>query len=377
MKTMKQIGFALLACGLGLVGVELLSAGLERTVLPLQPHLPSPSPVSGAPSLALEEHEAISAETAARWGGVEGERRDRELLVPGEAHIVLDEDSKHGWRLPRGREAVVEGVRYRINREGMRGAPLSRKAPGEVRLLTLGDSSIYGDLVAEEAIFSRVAAGHLSAAWGCEVRDYNGAVPGYSADQAVSWLQELGPRIQPEYIVMGAMWSDIYTGNESVEDLGYLRSPLRMLATYRVLRTMLSPWLSARRVRWIGSRDDFTDPTEARLGAYISSLRQTVDVARGLGAEVIFLMLPAPIDLDVAPVPESVQEHRAAMALVAEETGSLLVHGPAWMAAEGGSLSLFDDQVHPSALGHGLLGYALSETVQQRPPPAGCLSDGG
>ncbi|MFT4977814.1 MAG: hypothetical protein ACI8S6_003721 [Myxococcota bacterium] len=353
MGRVRTAAFTLLAVGLGLGAIELLSAAAERTVLPLRRRVPTPSHLTGEDA----------------------------LIVPPEAHLALTEDQTKRWGLPVSQTLQAGDTQHRINAAGMRGPELPPRVAGEVRLLTLGDSSIYGDLVAEEAVFSRVAAGHLSAAWGCTVRDYNGGVPGYSSEQALTRLQELGPLVEPQLVIMGAMWSDVYSMERRHQggevDLAYLKSPLRRLATYRILRTLLAPKLSARRVRWIDGRDDIAPSEEkatVRLRAYLDNLRATAALAQELGAETVFLALPAPIDLDPAPVPETVQEYRAAMALVAEDTGSLLVDGPAWLAREGGTLALFADHVHPNELGHALLGYALAETLAARPPPAACSS---
>lgn len=350
----RKAAFALAAAALGLAAIEIGCAIAERTVL---------SPIRTVPTPAPGTAEEVPT-----------------LVVPPEAHLALTEDTTKRWGLPAGRTMQVDDTTHRINALGMRGPEVAPPGPAEVRLLTLGDSSIYGDGVAEEAVFSRVAAAHLSAAWGCEVVGLNGGVPGYSSTQSLVRLRELGPAVGPQYVVVGAIWSDIYATptlhrEGGVVDLGYVRSPLRRLATYRVLRTLLAPRLSARKVRWIDSRDDIA-ATEAqatvRLRRYIDNLHASAEAAEALGAEAIFLILPAPVDLDVAPVPETILEYRAAMALVAEQTGSLLVDGPAWLAREGGTLALFDDHVHPNAFGHALLGYALAETMKTRPPPARC-----
>ena len=351
--------FAALTSAVLLLLIELGSAAAERTVL--LPAMPTPSP--SAPWLDVSQAAAIRPEQAARWGARSGRAQ---APLPQGAHFALQEDATKGWRLPVGQRGVSRGVEYRINRLGMRGPSLGTRQPGEVRLLSLGDSSIYGDTVAEEDVFTAIAAPQLAASWGCTVTAVNGGVPGYTSAQALIWLREVWDAVQPGVVVVGTMWSDIYPGDGRPQVHRNLREPLRRLATYRVLRMLLAPWLSPQKVRWIRGRADLVaDDAEAAvpLGAYIDNLQQIAAVVRERGGAVAFLALPAPVDLDTAPVPELIQEYRAAMALVAQETGSALIDGPAWLAREGGGLALFNDNVHPSAEGHALIGYATAQVL--------------
>ncbi|MCK6507725.1 GDSL-type esterase/lipase family protein [Myxococcota bacterium] len=343
---------------LGLASVEACCAVLERTVVDLRRSMPTPQP-------SKEQYP--------------------QLQVPPGAHLAMVEDASKRWGLQPGSVQAVGNTQHQVNSLGLRGPELPPRPADEVRIFTLGDSSVYGDGVQEEAVFSAVAALRLQREWGCPVRQVIGAVPGYDSEQSLVRLRELGATVDPQWVVVGTIWSDIFHDRgmqrDDFVDLAYLRDPMRRLATWRVGRSVLAPWLSARKVGWIASGQDIPGPTSAGrsrvlLAAYLANLRQIEAHARDLGARVAFLALPAPVDLDAAPVPETILEYRAAMRLVARETGAPFVDGPAWLRAEGGTVGLFADQVHPNAIGHALLGHALAETLLATEPPAGCQRPG-
>ena len=91
-------------------------------------------------------------------------------------------------------------------------------------------------------------------------------------------------------------------------------------------------------------------------------------IAFALGARPVLLMLPAPIDLDPAGAPDWISDYRHVMGLVAHQTGSTLVDGPAVFAEEGATVADFFDQVHPAGTGHRMLGEALAEALVDSAP---------
>jgi lysophospholipase L1-like esterase len=176
-------------------------------------------------------------------------------------------------------------------------------------------------------------------------------------------LEKVGPAIGPHWVVIANFWSDVVRADD-------WRAPpteLRRSALYRVTRQLLSPWLAARKVRWIASREDVHGAHRMPVDRYAAALRDLGERARAMGAEPVYLVLPAPMDLDRVPPPDAVLEYRAAMRAVAEGLGAPLVDGPAAFAAAHATIGHFLDQVHPSPEGHAILGRAL----------AGALVSGG
>ena len=99
---------------------------------------------------------------------------------------------RRAWALPPNTEMVETNVAVRVNSLALRGPELRAKQPRELRMLTLGDSSVFGFGVAEEDVFSSVAAAKLSAALNRPVTPVIGATPGYTSVQALHTLQDVG-----------------------------------------------------------------------------------------------------------------------------------------------------------------------------------------
>ena len=65
---------------------------------------------------------------------------------------------RRAWALPPNTEMVETNVAVRVNNMALRGPELPTKQADELRILTLGDSSVFGFGVAESEVFSSVAA---------------------------------------------------------------------------------------------------------------------------------------------------------------------------------------------------------------------------
>ena len=293
----------------------------------------------------------------------------------------LQADAARRWGLTPGTRLEFRQYKMglRVNALGMRGPELTPRGPREERLFALGDSTVFGDKVAEREVFVNVAARRLEKRLGRPVTAAIGAVPGHDSGQSLLTLHKHGQRVQPTWVVIATLWSDVvYRKGPDMrfdadqESVLQVRSALGRLASYRVLRRILAPWLQTRRVRWIASRGDIGPSRDGKnsrvpLGAYISNLRKMAQKATALGARPLFLILPAPMDFDAAPPVETVAVYRRAMKHVAAQTGAPLVDGPAYFRQRGAGITGFWDHVHPNALGHALLGKALAKAVAAAP----------
>ena len=112
---------------------------------------------------------------------------------------------------PRRGYAMVPGTEHysyerpvRVNALGLRGAELPEEKGNETRILCLGDSTTYGQGLAESLtipallefeLASRIAAPR-------RLRVVNGGLRGYGTEQEVALLEELGPRIRPDVVVL-------------------------------------------------------------------------------------------------------------------------------------------------------------------------------
>jgi lysophospholipase L1-like esterase len=163
------------------------------------------------------------------------------------------------------------------------------------------------------------------------------------------------------------LWSDLVR-----QGLAPRITPPSRWATYRVGVLLLSPWLTARKVKFLDQKGDVGDlgDESSRVGLreYRRNLLLLAERAKAGGARPAFLLLPAPMDLDAAVPPETVVAYRATMRSVAAELGAPLVDGEALVDARSATLAWWDDQVHPSALGHKELGVALAEALAPHRP---------
>ncbi len=340
----------------GLVLLEGVAWAVERALPPLTPD-PSPG-----------EQERFRRHTdVAR----------RSLPRLKHAPTPLPRDPAAGWTLPRGGEVPSGPELAHLNAHGLRSAPLTERSAGTEHLLTLGDSSIFGDAVADDQVLDQVAARGLSGRWGVAVRGINGGVPGYSSLQALERLRAVGPAVQPTLVVIGTLWSDVYAAGAKGAPPPRGEVGVRALASWRLLRRALAPMLPQGRVGWVASVEDIgavDGGTRTPLPTYVATLHALASASRALGATPVFLALPAPIDLDARGAPVTVQAFRAAMAEVARDEGAPFVDGPAYFRAHGGTVGHFVDQVHPDAHGHALLGAALVDALAGLPhgsAPAG------
>ncbi|MDP7113212.1 MAG: SGNH/GDSL hydrolase family protein [Myxococcota bacterium] len=289
-------------------------------------------------------------------------------LPPVDGHgIRMAEQRRAGWGFVPGSQITHGNVTVTINSLGLRGPQIGPDPePGEVRLFSLGDSSVYGYGVEDGQVFLDVTAAILSDETGMDVLSVNGALPGYSSRQALTVLQDVGPVVRPDWLVIACIWSDLFHTDEPLDAGG--ESPL---AAVRMMKTLLQPWLPPRTIGWwdpeqgVGTPGPGKSPRVA-LGQYMDNLHALVLEGAKVDARPVFLILPAPVDLDPAGAPAYVGDYRAAMATVAEEIDAPLVDGPRYFARHGAGPTMFFDQVHPSAEGHRLLGEALAEALEDR-----------
>lgn len=327
---------------MGLGALELVARGIEAA-MPAMPLRPLPAP--GAADCMPDCMPGVAAMPEQPAGLPRG--------IPMVPH------GRRAWALPPNTEMVETNVAVRVNALALRGPPIVPRAADELRLLTLGDSSVFGFGVAEAEVFGQVAARGLAARRGRPVSAVNGGTPGYTSVQALDTLMDVGRLVDPTHVVIATLWSDLFQTDTPLERGGGQRHPL---ALYRVGTRFLAPWLPATKVGW--TEGDVGAPgagRSARVGLerYREILDRLVAQTRILGAEPVVMILPAPIDLDDGGPPPLISMYRAELEALAVRHELVLVNGPTYFRQKGATNADFYDQVHPSTSGHGLLGLAL------------------
>ena len=347
----------------GLVGVLLALGVLEAAARVVERWVGEPAGVIPPPvPLEYERAERIKG------------RLRRLRKQAGHSVITMVDDRERGWALPKGDgDPPIPGGYTRTNSLGMRGPELEPRAENEQRLFTMGDSSVFGIGVPEKHVFSSVAARELARRWGVPVSVAIGAAPGYDSYRSLQTLLKFGARVQPTWVVIANLWSDLY-GSYSpqvrIKRRAMLRGPLAGLSLYRLIRRGL-PGLRPIQVKWLassgpgGALDDDRDTSQS-LGTYRDNLSRMLVETRKLNARVLFLILPAPMDVsgdayNWGPV----KRFRAVLREMAAEHNAPLVDGPAVFKKAGAGLAWFLDNIHPSQEGHVLLGRALADAMSR------------
>ena len=342
----RKLGFAFFTASLGLALVEgaarIVEAGWPAA--PVRP-LPAPGAADCMPDCMPGVADLPSQPTGLPRG------------------IPMTPNGRRAWALPANTVMVETNVKVRVNSLSLRGPEVPPRAADELRLLTLGDSSVFGFGVEEDGVFDAVAARMMAAALGQPVTSVNGGTPGYTSVQALATLQDVGAAAAPTHVVIAALWSDLFQTDTVIERAGGQRAPL---AAYRLATRLVAPWLPAATVGWTEGDVGAEAPgRSARVGLtrYRETLEQLVAVTRSLGAEPVVVILPAPIDLDPEPTPALIAAYRDELRQLAERHRLIAVDGAAVFAKSGASNADFYDQVHPSTSGHKRLGEALANAL--------------
>ncbi len=324
---------------------------------------------------------ALGVELAAR--GAEADRvPDLSVPLPQGEGLLMEPHPYLLWEHSPG-ERQEYGVSVHINSLGLRGPePVIPKPAGVLRILATGDSSVYGFGVEDDATFVREAADRLGGSAG-GIEGWTAALPGYSTLQTLNLLRMRALSLEPDLVVVANLWSDHATEARPDAELlelyvrhdrslrGAVARVLRRSASYRLLDWELGVRRGVRaraRAGWAPSTDPSRETSQrVPVGDYRANLESIVRLTGDHGAEVVFLVLPHPDDLAERGAGRAAYpRYRQAMVEVAQGHGAPLVHGGdvfTQALAERPDLppgDLWLDNIHPTALGHRLLGDALA-----------------
>lgn len=299
--------------------------------------------------------------------------------------IEMQEDPDILWTLTEGRGHAAP------NSLGLRGAELASRDSVDARLLTLGDSSVYGDTVGDDQVFSSLAARRLSVS-GARVDAANGGIPGYSTVQARVLHARIRTQVLADVVLVGTLWSDASPAGETDvdhiarvrADMGRwgpvnraFRSAQNRSALFRAVRQMRHGNLSFRaptpppreKVGWVHAEDDLPVGAIPRVppDEYRSNLDTLVAAIRADGALPMFLLLPHPYDDLERTLPARLQAYRNAMRERASALSVPLVDGEAWFKAHRAGTGRFADDIHPNVQGHAAIADALLATIAEDP----------
>jgi lysophospholipase L1-like esterase len=278
---------------------------------------------------------------------------------------------------------------YRINADGYRGPrALEPRPPGAIRAIVLGDSLAFGYGVEEAQAFPRVlealAAERAPAA---RLEVVNLGVGGYNAWNEARLLEDVGPRLDPDLVLVQFCISDLNDPSAHFDAQTRLAlaeipdtafpDPTRRAATAEPGTAWRACRASALCTRagelWQAWRGPALDPERRR-----ATFEPVEDVARpewrwlearyaeiasaaaARGAQVALLAMPYPQQLD-GTGPHPVEQRLAA---IARRLGWIPVDPlPAFRRAQAAGTPVFLDLWHPTPEGHRLVAEASFEAL--------------
>jgi lysophospholipase L1-like esterase len=255
---------------------------------------------------------ALVAELAVRWK-YGSPLQERQPLLQIRANRL------RGWEMVPGHLHYTYHHPVRVNSLGLRGPEVLPKQPGELRVLCLGDSLTYGQGVADEHTLPHLLERALGERTGGAVSVVNGGLRAYATNQELGLLEELGPRIAPEAVVL--LWfnndlierdlertaRDLEASGPIVFDVGARmegRVELRWRLKQLVRRSALAMELHDRYQLAESSEwsPDFIEHGFARLDGYLARYAQ---LARERGFRALFAIVP---DINSLRAPNRTQQ---------------------------------------------------------------------
>lgn len=214
-----------------------------------------------------------------------------------------------GYALVPGADHFTYEHKVAVNSLGLRG-PEPRTPRAARRVLLLGDSLVYGQGVADSETLPALLEQQLSAHGDYEV--LNAGLRAYATHQELAWLDEIGPLLRPDVVVLCWYWNDLEERDvartfERLERSGPIAFDLSAPARGRELWAWRAKQLLRRStlamVLWdrLNTAERLApSPSEIeagleRLAGYLARFRQR---CAELGAEARFATLPDAISLE-------------------------------------------------------------------------------
>jgi lysophospholipase L1-like esterase len=299
------------------------------------------------------------------------------------------------------------GPPTRINAVGLRDTLLPHSAGGyakqksERRILTTGDSSVYGWGVPTGQTFQEVLERRLNAHWPTiHFEVINLGVPGYSSEQSLRQLQEIGADYEPDLLIVSNVFSDAnFDHFQDVEALALanpvssgaaalLKKSRSYCAVYmgwqnhlgrrgQQANRVLMPGLP-RDARWVSNPERFGVDARVPLARFEHNIGAMVDWARSAGSETLLAPLAQEWDVgrwSVHGLPRPAKDQALPWtpyreALLAISKQRQLVYVPFYSSFAQSQLppqSLFSDAIHPTPKGAEIMASSLFEALVRQP----------
>ena len=348
----------------------------------------------------------LLGEVGVRVAGVS----DCEAIVPsatGWEQMVGD--PRYLWKLEPDRLFESPAGNTQINSVGLRTEllPTTPKGTNEKRVLVTGDSSVYGWGQPDGKTYAEQLQTELNRAFsGVDFSVINLGVPGYSTEQTLLLLEDIGWSYQPDLVVVHNIFSDCNIDAFQDEAALALANPdgsfgRKLLHSSRLYCSVYMPWANfqstlnqetnrvlmpgiptgANAATALEKIDTVIDLSRVPLQDYLSNLDTIQKSASELGAGMIVAPLAQEWDVGIWNVPMAKPTadqvlpwfpYRDAQTEWAEKNSVGQVYLPDVFSAYGGNkAALFIDNMHPSVLGAAVMARAVTEQVRKDPGVVG------
>lgn len=137
----------------------------------------------------------------------------RLVITPGGFYVA---DPPGRYRLAPGyRGRIYNRAEYdneiRISQKGLRGKEVGERTEGQKRLLSIGDSFVFGVGVEDIETFTALVPERLEEL-GVSAEGLNAGIPAFGVPDAVSWLDRHGLDLEPDVVLLA-----IFQGNDLVD----------------------------------------------------------------------------------------------------------------------------------------------------------------
>jgi lysophospholipase L1-like esterase len=247
-------------------------------------------------------------------------------LVERQPLMVIRANPYRGWEMMPSSPHTAYHHLVMVNALGLRGPEVGDKAPGERRILALGDSMVYGQGVADDETIPHYIQRRLAtqAVGGESFTVVNGGLRGYSTNQELGLLTELGPRIKPDVVVLFWYWNDVLEHRLAEVNANLQRSGPVVFETKSLLRgwerlkwdlkqlsrrSALLMWLHD----WTRGNDG---PTASQIDAGLARLAGYLDELKAMsaaGPELAVVIVPDPNQLRGPHVSKTVDDRAEAI----------------------------------------------------------------
>ncbi len=300
-------------------------------------------------------------------------------VIPGykvaperEEMVLLNSHPTRFWYTAPGVKRSA-GFTASINALGLRGPLPADPKPADVpRILVVGDSSLFGHGVSDAETYPAQLERALLGR-GIRAEVINGGTPGYSTEQTLRFLDEVGWGLQPDLLLIGNLWSDNnydwFQDADLLHTVNTFSGPLASSALFRLSSTWLDRLKGGRGARIVSWTSNSQVPTSAGrrvpLPDYAANLAKMMAQATEHGAGALVLSLTNMERIDRGDRDDfSWHPYFLAQAEIVRWFQVPMVDAHVvFTTAPGAPSALFVDAMHPSGKGFALLAKATARLL--------------